>query len=140
MDLLQCQEWKKSTLPMWVELFQCFHSHSFLKESYVSFTCLMSKIGTPEQCEIHSKLTIKTPERCHWRCSDVFIVIFEQISQITLVCPLLTFFLGVSIFTFFNLFVPDAPFLYSLKTSENRKGFWCFQRVGKGCIGNEWVK
>ena len=27
-----------------------------------------------------------------------------------------------------------------LKTSENRKVFWCFQGVEKGCIGNEWVK
>ena len=27
--------------------------------------------------EIYSKLTIKVPERCHWRCSDVFIVNFE---------------------------------------------------------------
>ena len=39
-----------------------------------------------------------------------------------------------------NPFVPNAPFLYPLKTSENRKVFWCFQRVEKGCIGNEWVK
>ena len=40
----------------------------------------------------------------------------------------------------FNPFVPSAPFLYHLKTSENRKVFWCFQEVQKGCIGNEWVK
>ena len=38
-----------------------------------------------------------------------------------------------------NLFVPNAPFLYPLKTSENRKVFWCFQGVDKGSIGNEWV-
>ena len=31
-----------------------------------------------------------------------------------------------------NPFVPNAPFLYSLKTSENRKGFWYFQGVKKG--------
>ena len=36
-----------------------------------------------------------------------------------------------------NPFVPNAPFLYPLKTSENF--FWCFQGVDKGCIGNEWV-
>ena len=35
--------------------------------------------------------------------------------------------------------LPNAPFLYHLKTSENRKVFWCFQGVEKGCIGNEWV-
>ena len=39
-----------------------------------------------------------------------------------------------------NLFVLNDPFLYPLKTSENRKVFYCFQGVEKGCIGNEWVK
>ena len=38
-----------------------------------------------------------------------------------------------------NPFVPNAPFLYPLKISENCKVFWCFQRVEKGCIGNKWV-
>ena len=38
-----------------------------------------------------------------------------------------------------NSIVPNAPFLYPLNTSENCKVFWCFQRVEKGCIGNEWV-
>ena len=36
-------------------------------------------------------------------------------------------------------FVPNAPFLYSLKKSENFTVFWCFQGLGKGCIGNKWV-
>ena len=36
-------------------------------------------------------------------------------------------------------FVPNATFLYPLKTSENRKVFWYFQGVEKECIGNEWV-
>ena len=40
----------------------------------------------------------------------------------------------------FNPFVSNAPFLYPLKTSENRKVLWCFQGVKKGCIGNKWVK
>ena len=35
---------------------------------------------------------------------------------------------------FFNPFVPNAPFIYPLKTSEG-----CFQGVEKGCIGNKWV-
>ena len=38
-----------------------------------------------------------------------------------------------------NPFVPNAPFLYPLKTPENRKVFWCFQGVDKGCIGNKRV-
>ena len=40
----------------------------------------------------------------------------------------------------FNPFVPNAPFLYPLKTSENRDVFWCFQGVEKVCTGNEWAK
>ena len=40
----------------------------------------------------------------------------------------------------FNPFVPNAPFLYLLKISENRAIFWCFQGVEKGCVGNECIK
>ena len=39
-----------------------------------------------------------------------------------------------------NLLVPSAPFLYPLKTSGNRKVFWCFQGLEKGCIENIWAK
>ena len=38
-----------------------------------------------------------------------------------------------------NPFVPNAPFLYPLKTLENFPFFWCFKGVEKGCFGNEWV-
>ena len=38
-----------------------------------------------------------------------------------------------------NPLVPNAPFVYPLKTSENLKAF-CFQGVHKACIGNKWVK
>ena len=38
-----------------------------------------------------------------------------------------------------NPVVPNAPFLYPLKTSENLTVFWRFQRVEKGWIGKEWV-
>ena len=38
-----------------------------------------------------------------------------------------------------NPFVPNAPFLYPLKTSENCNVFWCFQGIEKGCVGNKWV-
>ena len=44
-----------------------------------------------------------------------------------------------NIISHFNPFVPNALFLYPLKT-ENRKVFWCSQWVEKSCIGNEWVK
>ena len=43
-------------------------------------------------------------------------------------------------YCYFNPFVPNASFLYPLKTSENHKIFWCFQGVNKKCIGNEQVK
>ena len=36
-----------------------------------------------------------------------------------------------------NPFVPNAPFLYPLKTSENLTAFCCFQCVEEGCIKNE---
>ena len=45
---------------------------------------------TRKICEICSKLTIKTPERCHCRCSGVFIVNFQHISHLVLVFLLLT--------------------------------------------------
>ena len=40
----------------------------------------------------------------------------------------------------FNPFIPNAPFLYPLKASENLAVFWCFQGLEKGCIGNELVE
>ena len=40
----------------------------------------------------------------------------------------------------FHSLVPNAPFLYLLKRSENRKVFRCFHVVEKGCIRNKWVK
>ena len=39
----------------------------------------------------------------------------------------------------FNLFFPNAPFLYHPKTLENRKVFECLQGVEKGFIGSKWV-
>ena len=41
------------------------------------------------RCEVCSKLTTKTSER-HWRRSGAFIVNFEDISHLALVCLLLT--------------------------------------------------
>ena len=45
---------------------------------------------TKTRCERYSKLTIKTPERHHWRCSGVFIINFEHISHLVLVFLFLT--------------------------------------------------
>ena len=41
--------------------------------------------------------------------------------------------------TLINPYLPNAPFLYSLKTSENLAVFGCFQGLGKGCVENKWV-
>ena len=43
--------------------------------------------GNKAKSKICSKLTIKTPERCQWRLSGVFIVNFEQISHFVMVFP-----------------------------------------------------
>ena len=49
--------------------------------------------NTKARCEIFSKLTIKRPERRHWRRSDVFIVNFEHISHLVLVLLLIVLLL-----------------------------------------------
>ena len=46
--------------------------------------------NTRTECEICPKLTIKIPERRHWRRSGIFIVNFEQILYHVLVFLLLT--------------------------------------------------
>ena len=43
------------------------------------------KRNTRTRCEICSKLTIKAPERHHFRCFGVFIVNFKYISHLALV-------------------------------------------------------
>ena len=46
--------------------------------------------NTRARCEICLKLTIKTPERRHWRRCGVFIVNSEHMSHLVLVFLLLT--------------------------------------------------
>ena len=59
---------------------------------YLAGICLFkpSNGNTLKMYAICSMLTIKTPERHHWRCFGVFIVNFEQISRIVLVFLLFT--------------------------------------------------
>ena len=73
-----------------------FQNHFILKLNYNSLTLNRNASGqtapvgiymfkvnnrnTRTRCEICSKLTIKTPGRCHWRWFGVFIVSFEHIS------------------------------------------------------------
>ena len=46
--------------------------------------------NTRTRCEIRSELTIKIPERRHWRRPGIFIVNFEHIAHLVLVFLLLT--------------------------------------------------
>ena len=46
--------------------------------------------NTRTRCETCSKLTIKIPERRHWRRSRIFIVNFEHVSHLVLMFLLLT--------------------------------------------------
>ena len=50
-----------------------------------------NKINFRKRCEICSKLTIKTPERRHWRRSGVSIVNFEHIPHLFLLFLTLNF-------------------------------------------------
>ena len=52
-----------------------------------AFTCSNSTMKKTTMCEIRSKLLIKTPERRHWRRSNVSIVNIEQILYIVLAFP-----------------------------------------------------
>ena len=61
-------------------------------EAFPTGICMLkvNNRNTRTRCEICSKLTIKIPERRHWRRSDIFIVNFEHISYLVLVFLLLT--------------------------------------------------
>ena len=48
--------------------------------------------------EIRSKLTVKTPEQRQWRCSDLFIVNFEDILDLVVVFLLLTVIAGWALY------------------------------------------
>ena len=66
---------------------------NFYKKEIVPASSYMFKVknrNTRTRCEICSKLTIKIPERRHWRRSGIFIVNFEHILHFVLVFLLLT--------------------------------------------------
>ena len=66
------------------------HSHIESTNPAGIYLLKVDNRNTRARCEICSKLTIKTPERRHWRRSDVFIVNFEHISHLVLVFLLLS--------------------------------------------------
>ena len=74
----------------------CFRLIKGLMECISNFIdrtrCLfkVNNRSTTKRCQICLKLTIKTPERCYWRRSDVFSANFEHISHLFLVFLLLS--------------------------------------------------
>ena len=56
-----------------------------------NYTFKVNNRNTRTRCEICSKLTRKTPERCRWRGSGVFMFNFEHILHLALVFLLLLF-------------------------------------------------
>ena len=61
-----------------------------------------------------------------------------KIHQITIVIRCIWFSGFLIIYFTLNPFVPNALFLYPLKTSENYAVFWCFQGVRKGAL-EKWI-
>ena len=87
MKRVGCNAWHKKNcidnfLYHFHKIFICFPAGSYMLK--------VNNRKTRTRCEICSKLTIKTPERHHWRSSGVFIVSFEHISHLLLMFLLLT--------------------------------------------------
>ena len=75
--------WHDQLAPVWLRNFITNFFYNITLKNPAEIYLFKVKIwSTRIMCEICSKLTIKTPERCQWRRSDVFIVNFEQISLI----------------------------------------------------------
>ena len=78
---------------LWWLLLTVFSQQLFPKMSPIIPACIyMLKVNnrnTRTRCEICSKLTIKIPERPHWRRSGIFIISFEHISNLVLMFLLL---------------------------------------------------
>ena len=84
--------------------FICFMAAKPLREDSLLVTTNLTSVPVPvdiyllkgnnrntrTRCEICSKLTIKTPERCHWRRSGVSVANSEHISNLISVFLLLT--------------------------------------------------
>ena len=75
------------------ELMSSYEKGNLMFYMIVSVGIYLLKVNnrnTRTRCEICAKLTIKIPERRHWRRFGIFIVTFELISHVVLVFLLLT--------------------------------------------------
>ena len=70
-------------------IFKCKH-YFYIYHPAGKYVFKVKNRNIRTRCEIYSKLTIKTPERCVWRRSGVIIVNFEHISHLVLGFLLLT--------------------------------------------------
>ena len=106
----------------------------------------VSNRNTRTRCEICSKITIKTPERRHWRRSGVFNVNFEHISHVfwktlavfTESSILMGFWKHLRHLKFWistiNTFSINVSLLHLLKTSENLRVFYVFWGYRSGTL------
>ena len=116
--------------------------------------------NTRKSCELCSKVTMQTPEKCRWHFI-VFIVNFGNISHIVLVFLLLAFFLSKLLFArLFDYTLSVAKYLFlqdysiisyqlvntcSKLTMKIRCGIWrwtsiCLLNCGYGFYSNEIMK
>ena len=82
---LECWQFIESTRYFFLVTMQLKISYYNCLCSQQTFTCSKSTIKTLSRCDICLKITMKTPEWCHWRCSGIFLVNFEHISHLFLV-------------------------------------------------------
>ena len=86
---------------------------------------------------IFCTVIIPNPKMC---CSSKFLLFYHfHHRAFRIICenPETMHFQKIS--TNISPFIPNAPFLYAQKTSENLTVFWCSQELEKRYIGNKWV-
>ena len=93
------------------------------------YTCSKSTIDI-KNCEIYSRLTVKTPKRGQWRCFSVFIETIEHISHLFLVLLLFSlsmYFVAVSnVVETLKVWFSFAFMLVKLVMKWNQ---WCISSV-----------
>ena len=89
-DQIRRKLWICSLLPKNSFLVFCAVGYSSSSHPAGNYMFKVNNRNTRTRCEICSKLTIKIPERHHWRRSSIFIVTSEHILHLVLVLLLLT--------------------------------------------------
>ena len=120
---------------LWVGMVRKGCSHS----AGISLLKVNSR-NTRTRYEICSKLTIKKPERCQWRCSGFFIVNFEHISH--LVALFLLFVNFENAIASWPLYSRDTKIGCISKMNNRVNDFlhrWCNFRKAKSYSNNFWM-